>query len=56
MKRYGKRLIALFVVIMSIISLLPAGYNVQIANAATTSGTELEVKVVGEKRDRKSVV
>lgn len=49
MKRYGKRLIALFVVIMSIISLLPAGYNVQIANAATTSGTELEVKVVGEK-------
>lgn len=47
MKSYGKRLIAMFVVIMTLISFLPAGYNVQTANAAT-AGTELQVKVVGE--------
>lgn len=48
MKKQVKRFIALFVVFMSIISFLPAGYNNgQAANAAAT-GTDLEVKVVGE--------
>lgn len=48
MKKQVKRFIALFVVIMSIISFLPVGYNGQAANAATGTGTDLEVKVIGE--------